>query len=287
MKLLIITGMSGSGKTIALRALEDAGYFCTDNLPVCLLDSFLKYMMAETQADSVDQIAVGIDARSQLSNLADFPEMIKQLRGDERFDCEVISIEAKRETLIKRFSETRRKHPLSDHSLSLEQAIDKERQLLAPLIDTADLHIDTSHTTLHELRELIRKRVSSKDDSQLSLSFESFGFKHGVPPDADFVFDVRSLPNPHWQTGLRSLTGLNPKVAAFLQQHEQSRQMLQDLIGFLTRWIPNFEADGRSYLTIAIGCTGGQHRSVYIANQLYRHFSASRPKVLSRHRELS
>lgn len=285
MKLLIVTGMSGSGKTIALRALEDAGFFCTDNLPVCLLDSFLTYMV-ESQNGTVEQIAVGIDVRSQLANMTDLPSMIKRLQTQD-FDCEVISIEAKRETLIERFSETRRKHPLSDHSLSLGQAIDKERELLAPLIDGADLRIDTTQTTLHELRELIRKRVSSKDDCQLSILFESFGYKHGVPPDADFVFDVRCLPNPHWQAELRPLTGLNSKVAKYLAQHEQSQQMLQDLTRFLQDWIPNFEADGRSYLTVAIGCTGGQHRSVYISNQLYRHFSASRPKVLSRHRELS
>lgn len=286
MKLLIVTGMSGSGKTIALRALEDAGFFCTDNLPVCLLDAYLEHMV-ESQGDEIEQIAVGIDARSQLANAADLPKLISQLRQQQEFDCEVISIEAKRETLIKRFSETRRKHPLSDHNLSLEQAIDKERELLAPLIDAADLHIDTTQTTLHELRDLIRKRVSDKDDSQLSISFESFGFKHGVPADADFVFDVRCLPNPHWQAELRPLTGLNNEVAKFLEQHEQTKKMLKDLKKFLQDWIPNFEVDGRSYLTVAIGCTGGQHRSVYITNQLYQHFSASRPKVLSRHRELS
>ncbi|MCF6281634.1 MAG: RNase adapter RapZ [Candidatus Polarisedimenticolaceae bacterium] len=285
MKLLIVTGMSGSGKTIALRALEDAGFFCTDNLPIFLLDDYLKYMAA-SQNKSVTQIAVGIDVRSQLSNMTDLPAMIKRLQT-QGFDCEVISIEAKRETLIKRFSETRRKHPLSDQLLSLEQAIDTERELLAPLIESADLRIDTTQTTLHELRELIRKRVSSKEDSQLSILFESFGFKHGVPADADFVFDVRCLPNPHWQPELRPLTGLNDKVVEFLAPHQQSKKMLKDLTRFLEDWIPNFEADGRSYLTVAIGCTGGQHRSVYISNQLYQHFSADRSKVLSRHRELS
>ena len=284
MKLLVITGMSGSGKTIALHTLEDNGFYCTDNLPICLLESFVGHLISERSG--VDQVAVGMDVRAKQKNLNQLPKLIEKLRA-QGIECEVIFIEAKHETLIKRFSETRRKHPLSNSALSLDEAIEKERELLAPLNDTADLRIDTSKTTLHELRELIRKRVSIKGSGQLSVLFQSFGYKHGVPHDADFVFDVRCLPNPHWKPDLRPLSGLSPEVAGYLEQSKQTKRMRSDLIRFLEHWIPCFEEDGRSYLTIAVGCTGGQHRSVYLANELYNHFNAKGGKVLSRHRELS
>lgn len=284
MKLLVVTGMSGSGKTIALHTLEDNGFYCTDNLPICLLESFVDHLISERPG--VDQVAVGMDVRAEQNNLNQLPRLIDKLRA-QGVKCEVIFIEARHETLIKRFSETRRKHPLSNRTLSLDEAIEKERKLLAPLNDMADLRIDTSKTTLHELRELIRKRVSIKGSDQLSVLFQSFGYKHGVPHDADFVFDVRCLPNPHWKPDLRPLSGLSPKVADYLQQSRQTKRMLSDLIRFLEHWIPCFEKEGRSYLTIAVGCTGGQHRSVYLANELYNHFKAKGGKVLSRHRELS
>ncbi|EGW54613.1 RNase adapter RapZ [Candidatus Endoriftia persephone] len=283
-RLLIITGLSGSGKTIALHTLEDLGYYCIDNLPICLLEAFSNHLVEDPEP-IFRHTAVGIDARSQPSHIAKLPEMVAKMR-EQGIDCEMIFLEAQQETLIKRFSETRRKHPLSDDDHSLDEAIRQEQEVLEPLASTADLRIDTTHTNLHELRDLIRGRVTG-GSRQVSLLFESFGFKHGVPRDVDFVFDVRCLPNPHWQTELRPLTGLDGPVANFLESSEESSQMQADLTRFLESWIPRFEADGRSYLTIAIGCTGGQHRSVYITDQLYRHFKQQGRNVLSRHRELS
>jgi UPF0042 nucleotide-binding protein len=282
-KIQIITGLSGSGKTIALHTLEDLGYYCIDNLPVYLLEVFAEHL-TQNPEKSYFKSAVGIDARNQPDLICKLPEMVSQMRR-QGLQCEIIFLEAEPDTLIKRFSETRRKHPLSNDNRSLGEAILQERSLLEPLISSADLLIDTTHTTVHELRGLIRERMS-EDKGQVSLMFKSFGFKHGVPRDVDFVFDVRCLPNPHWETKLRPLTGLNPQVAAYLEQFTETAHMLEDLIVFLERWIPRFQADGRSYLTIAIGCTGGQHRSVFITNQLFIHFQAQGLKVLSRHREL-
>ena len=282
-KIQIITGLSGSGKTIALHTLEDLGYYCIDNLPICLLGAFAEYLTKNPE-QSFTKSAVGIDVRSQPDHIARLPEMVARMR-EQGLQCEMIFLEAEPDTLIKRFSETRRKHPLSNDNRSLGEAILQERTLLEPLISSADLLIDTTHTTVHELRSLIRDRMSL-NTRQVSLMFKSFGFKHGVPRDVDFVFDVRCLPNPHWETELRPLTGLDPQVAVFLQQFKETEYMLDDLIVFLERWIPLFEADGRSYLTIAIGCTGGQHRSVFITDRLFSHFQAQGLKVLSRHREL-
>lgn len=282
-KLQIITGLSGSGKTVALHTLEDLGYYAIDNLPVCLLKSFAEHLSKNPEA-IFSHTAVGIDARSQPTQIPELPDIVKTMRA-QGIQCHIIFLEAQPDTLIKRFSETRRRHPLTDQNRSLDEAIRQERILLEPLINHVDLHIDTTHTNLHELRDLLRERISG-DQGQVSLLFESFGFKHGVPRDVDFVFDVRCLPNPHWETELRPLTGLDPQVAAFLELCEETEQMQADLFGFLERWIPRFEADGRSYLTIAIGCTGGQHRSVFMVDKLYYHFQAQGYKVLSRHREL-
>ncbi len=282
-KIDIITGLSGSGKTIALHTLEDLGYYCIDNLPVCLLAAFAEHL-AKNPEEIFSRTAVGIDARSQPTHIAKLPEKVKQMR-EQGIQCEIVFLEAQPDTLIKRFSETKRKHPLSDENRSLAEAIRLERTLLEPLINSADLLIDTTHTTLHELRSLIRDRIG-ETTRRVSLLFESFGFKHGVPRDVDFVFDVRCLPNPYWERELRPLTGLDPQVAAFLERSIETEDMLNDLILFLERWVPRFEADGRSYLTIAIGCTGGQHRSVFITDRLFNYFQSQGHKVLSRHREL-
>ncbi|MGD8909177.1 MAG: RNase adapter RapZ [Chromatiales bacterium] len=284
MKLQIVTGMSGSGKTIALHTLEDMGYYCIDNLPVSILEAVALHLTSEPEAIFC-KTAVGVDARSQSSQIPQLPELVRNMRR-QGLDVNVLFIDAQNETLIKRFSETRRKHPLTDNVRSLDEAIRHERLLLEPLSTSADLRIDTSHTNLHELRDLIHNRLSD-NTVHASVMFESFGFKHGVPRDADFVFDVRCLPNPYWEASLRSYSGLDKPVADFLDGHTATHSMLNDLIRFFEHWIPTFEADGRSYLTIAIGCTGGQHRSVYLVDHMTRHFKAQGFQVISRHRELS
>jgi UPF0042 nucleotide-binding protein len=283
-KLQIITGMSGSGKSIALHTLEDMGYYCIDNLPVSILEAVALHL-TDTPEAIFCKTAVGVDARSQSSQIPLLPELVRNMRR-KGLDVNVLFLDAQIGTLIKRFSETRRKHPLTDGARSLDEAIQHERLLLEPLSTSADLRIDTSHTNMHELRDLIRSRVGDYT-ARASILFESFGFKHGVPRDADFVFDVRCLPNPHWQAALRHQTGLDQGVADFLDGHASTRDMAQDLIRFFDRWIPTFEADGRSYLTVAIGCTGGQHRSVYLVDRLSRHFKEQGMQVMSRHRELS
>ena len=281
--LQIITGLSGSGKSIALHTLEDLGYYCIDNLPVSLLEAFAEHLI-NAPNKLFAKSAVGIDARSQSEYIPNLPQLVNSIR-QRGIQCEVIFLEAQTDTLIKRFSETRRRHPLSDDKHPLDEAIKQERVLLEPLISTADLCIDTTHTTLHELRDLIQARMGG-DRRQVSLLFQSFGYKHGVPRGVDFVFDVRCLPNPHWKQELRPLSGLDSQVADFLELCDETHLMLTDLIQFLERWIPRFQADGRSYLTIAVGCTGGQHRSVYITDRLFHHFHSQGYLTLSRHREL-
>ncbi|MEI6413525.1 MAG: RNase adapter RapZ [Pseudomonadota bacterium] len=284
MQLVVVTGLSGSGKSIALHTLEDQEYDCIDNLPIGLLETFVNHLAAH-QGSGSSRNAVGIDARSQPERLQELPERMRQMRG-LGIDCRLLFLEAHPEILIQRFSETRRRHPLSSPQRTLASAIEWERQILEPILGEADLRIDTSHTTLHELRDLVRQRVAKTPCLEVSLLFQSFGFKHGVPRDADFVFDMRCLPNPHWTPALRSLTGRDQAVVEFLEADAKVLQMRDELTGFLSRWIPHFEADGRRYLTIAIGCTGGQHRSVYMATQLAGYFAAVNRQVLTKHREL-
>jgi len=282
--LVIVSGLSGSGKSIALHTLEDLGYYCIDNLPVQLLAAFGEHLLAKG-ATGYQRTAVGIDARNHPDELSKVPKLLEHLREQGIRDT-IIFLEADPETLIKRFSETRRKHPLTKQDLPLEEAIRVERQLLEPLIDSADLRVDTTATNVHQLRDLIRERMLEAPGQKLSLLFESFGFKNGVPRDADFVFDVRCLPNPYWCIELRPLSGLDPLVARFMASESAVTRMGNDLIEFLERWIPDFEADGRNYLTVAVGCTGGQHRSVFMAESLGTHFHQRGQKVMVRHREL-
>ncbi|MEW8051159.1 MAG: RNase adapter RapZ [Candidatus Thiodiazotropha sp.] len=283
-KLQIVSGMSGSGKTIALHTLEDMGYYCIDNLPISLLISVADHLIGNPEA-IFHKTAVSIDARSQSSQLSTLPHMVENIR-QRGLDCKMLFLDTKADTLIKRFSETRRKHPLTNEQRSLPEAIHYERELLSPVIKAADLRLDTTYTNLHELRDLVRHRIGG-DEGRVSILFESFGFKHGLPRDVDFVFDARCLPNPYWQEDLRPYNGMEAPVADYLSAHDEVTGMLSDMIDFLARWIPAFEADGRSYLTIAVGCTGGQHRSVFLVERLAKHFSGAGLDVMSRHRELT
>jgi len=284
-QLVVVTGLSGSGKSSALNALEDQGYYCMDNLPVNLLQAFVQDLIEHPDND-YQRIAVGIDARKPANDLTLVPPLIVRLR-ESGMACEILYFEAEDEILLKRFSETRRRHPLTDEQHNLAEAIALERELLEPLMSAADLRFDTTRTNLHELRRLVQQRVAGREQQELSLAIESFGFKHGMPRNADFVFDARCLPNPHWQPELRPLTGMDAPVADYLAADSKVQALRQQLIDFLAEWIPCFEAEGRSYLTVAIGCTGGQHRSVFLVEQLTEHFLQQGRKVLMQHRELT
>lgn len=285
MNLVIISGLSGSGKTVALHTLEDEDYYCIDNMPLGLLPEFAQRVMNRT-IQPYENIAVGIDARSDARDLRRFPEIIKPLQELD-ISIEVIYLQAELSTLIKRFSDTRRRHPLTRKGLPLAEAIEVERNLLSDIAAGSDLFVDTTFKNVHQLRELIKERIVKRENkNSLSVLFQSFGFKHGTPTDSDFVFDVRCLPNPHWEHKLRPLTGLDAEVIEFLQNHAEVGQMLDYIREFLQNWIPKFEQQNRYYLTVSIGCTGGQHRSVYIAQQLCEDFRDKIDTVSIRHREL-
>ena len=283
-RVVLITGLSGSGKSIALDVLEDVSYYCIDNLPTSLFETLVRDI-TEQPVKARGLTAIGIDARSPGAELGQLPGLIGRLR-DNGVDCEVVFLDAEDSVLMQRFSETRRRHPLTDEHRSLEQAIALERQLLDPLLGSADLRIDTTHTNLHQLREQIRRRIGNSDQAGMSLLIESFGFKQGIPTNADFVFDARCLPNPHWQLELRPLTGRDPPVAEFLLAEQRVLDYFEHIKGFLEHWVPCFEGEGRSYLTIAVGCTGGQHRSVFLAERLSEYFRSQGRQVLTSHREL-
>jgi len=282
--MVIISGLSGSGKTIALHTLEDIGFYCIDNLPVGLLGGFASEVR-DQRLVSGNKVAVSIDARNRPEQLNRFPEIISELKSMGT-TCKILFLQADDTTLLKRFSETRRKHPLSGIDLPLTDAIHEERTLLAPIAANADLLIDTSHTNLHQLRDLVRECIGEDDDAEFSLLLRSFGYKHGIPADADLVFDTRCLPNPHWQANLRNLTGLDKDVIMFLERETMVQELYNDLERFLSTWIPRFKADNRSYLSIAIGCTGGQHRSVYLVNRLAENLGKQAGDIVVRHREL-
>lgn len=284
MNLIIISGLSGSGKSVALNALEDMGFYCIDNLPITLLDAFATEING--QAPNQDNnVAVGIDARNRPEQLGNFPDIINGLK-DKGIHCKILFLQADDATLLKRFSETRRKHPLSGSETPLADAIDRERQLLTPIAANTDLFIDTSHTNVHQLRNLVMEVHSKSDPGGFSLLLRSFGYKHGIPADSDFVFDARCLPNPYWQPALRTLTGQDKEVIEYLDQEAVAQQYYLQLKQFLNDWIPHFKADNRSYLSIAIGCTGGQHRSVYLVEKLAQHLDGQPAEIVKRHREL-
>jgi UPF0042 nucleotide-binding protein len=281
MRLVIISGLSGSGKSVALHMLEDLDFYCVDNIPAGLLPTFIAHTVRSNE-NVYGHTAVGVDARNRPAEISSVPQLVQQLNRSG-LHCEVIFLRAEEDVLFKRYSETRRRHPLSREGLGLAEAIRVEHQLLEPIANTADLVIDTTRTSVHELRELIRQRVGSRQPAQLSILFESFAYKHGVPSDADFVFDVRSLPNPHWEPGLAQLTGRDAPVIEYLDRHAIVARMIEDISRFLDQWIPELARTNRSYLTIAIGCTGGQHRSVYIVEHLAELFAAKFPRVHARH----
>jgi UPF0042 nucleotide-binding protein len=282
MRLVIISGRSGSGKSTALHVLEDEGFYCIDNLPAGLLGPLVEQMQQDGSA-ATRGVAVSIDARNTSRDLALFPAMLQTARA--QMDCEVIYLDARKPTLIKRFSETRRKHPLSGGETDLSAAIEAEKKLLEPIADLASLKIDTSNLNLYQLRDLVLARVARQANAGLSLLFLSFGYKHGIPVDADLVFDVRCLPNPYWKQELRAYSGLDEPVIAFLDAEQQVQAMLGDIQTFLQKWLPSFKQN-RRYLTVAIGCTGGQHRSVYLSEHLRENFCSEYENTQVRHREL-
>ena len=286
MRLVVISGRSGSGKTSALNILEDVGFTCIDNLPAALLPELIHQLEEEHSSSSDLKLAVGIDARNLVGDLNKIPQILKLIE-DCGVEVSVIFLQAHGSDLLRRYSETRRKHPLSNDSISLKEAINLEKDMLAPISDISDRNIDTSGLSLHQLRDLIKNTVVPHSAEHMSILFQSFGFKRGTPEDSDFIFDVRCLPNPYWKPELRTMTGKDPDVIQFLESQVDVASMLADIIGYLTRWIPKFQANNRSYLTISIGCTGGQHRSVYLANRLCEHFAKEQPFVQVVHKELN
>jgi RNase adapter protein RapZ len=276
MQLIIVTGLSGSGKSVVLKALEDTGYYCIDNLPATLLPEIYENLNA-----AQERVAISTDTRS--AALEALPENIEKLKA-QGVTVQVLFLESTTQALVKRFSETRRRHPLSNEDITLAESIEYERQLLSPLAELGP-HIDTSDLSANTLRAWVKDFVASNNNS-ITLLFTSFGFKHGIPLDADFVFDVRCLPNPHYDALLRPMTGRDQPVKKFLEQQPLVIEMYQDIENFISRWLPSFIQENRSYLTIAIGCTGGQHRSVHLVEELGKHFTSQKQQVLIRHREL-
>lgn len=280
MKLIVISGHSGSGKTIVLRALEDLGYYCVDNIPVNLLPTLTHTVMNE-----YEEVAVSIDVRNIPKNPDELDEILNYLPPN--WEVTVVFLDSSDDVLLKRFSETRRLHPLSKQKMSLTEAIKAERTVLAPIAERADLYIDTDKLSVHQLAELVRERILGKKSSRLVLVFESFGFKHGIPKDADYVFDARFLPNPHWDPELKPLTGLDSPVQVFLGSQPIVAKFVWQIQSLISTWLPHLERNNRSYVTVAVGCTGGQHRSVYVVETLANVFKASHPDVQVRHRELT
>ncbi len=284
MKVIVISGRSGSGKSTALHVLEDAGFNCIDNFPVALLPALIENTRKDPSPAN-QQLAVSIDARNSAADLERFPEILLALdQPDVHF--EIIYLDALGPTLVKRFSETRRRHPLTDATTDLREAIEAERAVLANIADIADLNIDTTRLSAADLTDTIKQRVTLRDRSNMSLLFRSFGYKYGVPVDGDMVFDIRCLPNPHWEPELRKLTGRDQPVIDYLESQSDVGEMYADIHGYLANWLPRFAANHRVYMTVAIGCTGGRHRSVYMAERLGAQFVKDNENVLVRHREL-
>jgi len=284
LRLVIISGVSGSGKSVALHVLEDLGFYCVDNIPVALLKPFVDELVWRKDP-AFENIGIGLDARSRASDLAHVPALVQTLR-EGGLAVEIIFLQTDNKVLLSRFSETRRKHPLSDEKTSLEEAIAKERELLSPIINSAELVIDTTRMSVYALREQIRERVAPRTPGAVSIMIESFGYKNGLPANADFVFDVRCLPNPYWEPQLRPLSGKDEPVRAFLDEAPMVQQMVDDIVAFLEEWIPRYQDFQRSYLTVAIGCTGGMHRSVYVAEAVAKRLAAKHKNIRTHHSEV-
>lgn len=284
MRLIIVSGLSGSGKSVALHVLEDLGYYCIDNMPAALLNSVIDEVTLGGD-QSARLLAVGVDARNRRKDLEALPELITDLRK-RGIQTDLLFLQASDDVLLKRFSETRRRHPLAEHGTALRAAIASEREILSEVVNSADLIFDTSRTSVYELADAIRERIDRRKLDTLSVLIESFGFKNGIPADADFVFDLRCLPNPYWTVELRGLTGRDSEVSEFLDAQPAFVAMHDDILTFLKRWIPEYIDVHRSYLTVAVGCTGGQHRSVYMADKLAAALRDVHEPVLTRHNEL-
>lgn len=279
MEIIIISGRSGAGKSVALRALEDAGYYCVDNIPLDLLPQ-----LTDILSQSQSSVAISLDIRNIPNSANTLEQTLNTLQ--KYHQLKIIFLEAERGTLIRRYSDSRRLHPLSLKDLSLEAAIDEEYRYLEPLIQHANFILDTTHLSTHTLAERLREFLRGNSDKELKIVVESFGFKYGIPLDADYVFDVRFLPNPHWDPTLRPMTGLDAPVAEFLNSHTQVNEFIYLTRNYIDTWLPMLEKNNRSYLTIAIGCTGGKHRSVYIAQQLGEYFQAKGKTVQIQHKSL-
>lgn len=284
MKLVIVSGLSGSGRSIALNTLEDSGYYCIDNLPFFLLEYFLDETCR--QQNTYQKVAIGIDSRNQVDFVRKFPALLEYIVSLE-IDCNTLFLKANLDTLINRFHETRRKHPLSSDTVTLRDAIDKEQLLMEPVADYADIVIDTTYMNVHQIRQVLRDRIEKGVPHACAIKLESFGYKYGLPPDSDFVFDARCLPNPYWQAGLQEQTGMDTGVVAFLNASAHVQEFVNDIHHFLQRWLPVFEKEHRNYLNVAVGCTGGQHRSVYIIEKIAALLQKDTHDVIVRHREIS
>jgi RNase adapter protein RapZ len=282
--IIVISGLSGAGKSIALHMLEDLGYYCIDNMPAALLKPFVSHTVRSADP-SYQRTAIGLDARNTPQEVATVPGLLGELKRSG-IHCEVVYLQAGDQELLRRYAETRRKHPLSSEQRGLPEAIQLERELLAPIANAADRIIDTSRMGLHDLRHLVHRTVGHEADGALMITFESFGFKRGIPGDADFVFDVRTLPNPYWEPALRHLTGRDPTVIEFLKGHAAVQLQIDDIESFITRRIADYQATSRGYLTVAVGCTGGRHRSVYVVEQLLTRFTSRFPQAIARHNSL-
>ncbi len=285
MRCVIVSGLSGSGKSVAINTLEDDDFYCIDNMPLGMLPTCIEHLTTSSPS-FYEKIAIGVDVRNVSQDINLFPNIINQLKK-QGVDIELVYLEADDETLIQRYSETRRKHPLTKNGLPLVEAINMEKQILGEVTLLADLRIDTTATNVRQLRSIITAQVCGKKSTKLTILLQSFGFKYGVPNDSDYVFDVRCLPNPYWEQHLRKLTGHDPEVIDYLQSHPEVKQMIDSISSFIEHWLPQFVRENRSYLSVSIGCTGGQHRSVHIAEYLANRFMKFDDKHVSvRHRDL-